>query len=924
MRGAVVDIFSMHEEGPVRVEWMGSRIESVRSFDPTTQRSTTSTRAVRLLPAGETLSASVAPRESFLGYLPREAIVVMEDAAGVVGRGTEFESQLNESSADDRNPAFSEIMPLSSFLEAARKFQVLTLDSVTRRLPGSEPELVHLFDTRSLETIPGRFEGLVEMLSGWRQQRWHTVLACNNEGEMDRLRELLSERGFPPGEDLEVVVECVERGFSFPDAGLSVVSDQDVFGRYRMRRRHRKRTWHGVPVSSAQELERRAPVVHVRYGIGRYLGIEKLDSDGVMRDFITIEYLGGDKLYVPVEQVHLVHQYVGPGESPPRFDRLGSGTWEKVKGRARRAIRDMASELVSMAAVRQTAAGFACSPDTRWQREFEAAFIYEETRDQFQAICDIKRDMESPRPMDRLVCGDVGYGKTEVAIRAAFKAVMDSRQVAVLVPTTLLAEQHCTTFSDRLADYPVKVEVLSRFKSPREQKRTLEGLREGKVDIVIGTHRLVQKDVKFKELGLVIVDEEQRFGVAHKERLKQLRKTVDVLTLTATPIPRTLHMALVGLREMSSIMTPPEDRLPVETRVAEWDPDLVGDAVRREMNRGGQVFFVHNRVETIDRMAHRLQQIVPEARIGVGHGQMPERDLKEVMHAFVNRDLDVLVSTNIVESGLDIPSANTLIVDRSDTFGLADLYQLRGRIGRFKHKAYACFMIDRGVSLSQVARRRLKAMEDFSDLGSGFRIALQDLEIRGAGNLLGGEQHGFMAALGFDLYRQLLERTVRELKGEKAEEWIAPTLDLGWEAYLPDSYVGESALKFDLYRKMGDARCMEDVEALRRELEDRFGPPGPEVSRLVSMTELRVRAGMVGLSHVGLQDDHLLVRLSARLPLSPEMVESCSVDFGDGVEVKGDDMLLLPLGDAAGDEQELEQAVRNLLRVVGRCANIKR
>jgi transcription-repair coupling factor (superfamily II helicase) len=686
-----------------------------------------------------------------------------------------------------------------------------------------------------------------------------------------------------------------------------VVTDAEIFGRYRVQRPRRLKSPHAATMRSALEidfadLEGGDLVVHLQHGVGRYLGLKTLPAVSGNRqsaignrqsetECLVIEYApanAGDeppKLYVPVTQSHLVSKYVGAGKVRPPLNTLSGTRWRKAKEQAERAVRDVAAELLQIQAARESQPGHAFAPDAPWQREFESAFIYEETPDQVRSIAETKTDMERPKPMDRLICGDAGYGKTEVAIRAAFKAVMDGRQVAVLVPTTVLAQQHFNTFRERMADYPVRIELLSRFRTRRQQQRVVKDLANGAVDIVIGTHRLIQSDIVFKELGLVVIDEEQRFGVLHKEKFKRLRTLVDVLTLSATPIPRTLYLALTGARDMSTIQTPPHDRLPVETIVTQYDERVIRDAIQRELNRGGQVFFLHNRVMTIQTMADRLRKLLPHARIVVGHGQMPEHELEEVMTRFVNGEADVLLSTTIVESGLDIPNANTIIIDRADRFGLSDLYQLRGRVGRYKHQAYAYLLLPRHTSLLTDVRKRISAIKQYSTLGSGFKIAMRDLEIRGAGNLLGAEQSGHITAVGFELYCQLLKQSVGTLKGEKRKPRVEVEVRLDFldtddvkqddvkretssehhvsritrHASLPHSYIPESQHRIEIYRKLAQATDKPALESLQKELRDRFGPLPPSVELLLQVTELRVLASEKNVTVIEVKEDKLML-----------------------------------------------------------------
>jgi len=699
----------------------------------------------------------------------------------------------------------------------------------------------------------------------------------------------------------------LSRGFICDEAKCVVVTDAEIFGRYKIQRPRRLKSPHALAARSAldidfAELEEGDFVVHLQYGIGRFLGLKNLPATNEQElsalnsqpstgtECLVIEYAPahpGDeppKLYVPVTEAHLVSKYVGAGgrgASRPPLNTLGGARWRKAKEQAERAVRDVAAELLQIQAARETQPGHAFAADSPWQREFEGAFIYEETPDQIRSIVETKSDMEKPRPMDRLICGDAGFGKTEVALRAAFKAVMDGKQVAVLVPTTVLAQQHFNTFRERMADYPVRIELLSRFRTRRAQQRVVKDLANGGVDIVIGTHRLIQNDIVFKELGLVVIDEEQRFGVLHKEKFKRLRTLVDVLTLSATPIPRTLYLALTGARDMSTIQTPPHDRLPVETLVTQFDERVIRDAIQRELNRGGQVFFLHNRVMTIQTMADRLKRLLPHARIVVGHGQMDADELEEVMTKFVNGEADVLLSTTIIESGLDIPNANTIIIDRADRFGLSDLYQLRGRVGRYKHQAYAYLLLPRHVSLLTDVRKRISAIRQYSTLGSGFKIAMRDLEIRGAGNLLGAEQSGHITAVGFELYCQLLKQSVSALKGEKVkprvevevkldflEDATAPLTPSDRErvsegrvrgASFSHNYISEPQHRIEIYRKLAQATDKSALESLTKELRDRFGPLPAPAELLLQIAELKILASEKAVTVIEVKDDKLML-----------------------------------------------------------------
>lgn len=863
VRGGIVDAFPPDAERPWRLEWFGDVVDSIRHFDPETQRSEALAESVHLSPARE-------PQGQVLvvDLLPEEGLVVLDEPVELqhqAGAACRAAQQVD-------TPGYPETsyVPWDQLLDRAQRRRVVAL-SAHHEAPQGWPAY-HL-PVLPVEAFAGQTSLLAEEVARWLAARQRVVLVST---QAHRLSEILldhrvpsdpcSQLDTPPPPGVVVAVAgSLARGFRVPELQLVVATDAEVLGWKRRRRRVRVAK-EGVLLRSWSELSVGDLVVHLHHGIGRYRGVVRKVVAGAARDYLHLEYAEGDALFVPTDQTHLVQRYVGVEGYEPRIHRLGTGEWEREKRRVREATQQVARELLELYARRETARGHAFSPDTPWQRELEASFEFEETPDQWKAIEDVKRDMESPRPMDRLVAGDVGYGKTEVAVRAAFKAVLDGKQVAVLVPTTLLAQQHWQVFRSRFAAFPVRVEMVSRFRSRREVRRVLEELAAGAVDVVIGTHRLLQRDVRFKDLGLVIIDEEQRFGVLHKERLKQLRATVDVLTLTATPIPRTLHMSLVGLRDMSVMETPPDARQPIRTTVAEWSEPLVQEAIRRELARGGQVYVVHNRVQTIDRAARRVQALVPEARVAVAHGQLPEAQLERVMLDFVAGRYDVLVCTTIVEIGLDIPRVNTILVEDAHTLGLAQLYQLRGRVGRADQQAYAYLLYPRGARLTEEAKARLAALREFVALGSGIRLAMRDLEIRGAGNLLGPEQHGHMAAVGFELYTRLLEEAIRRLRGEFVEELPDPTVELRLAAYLPEEYVPEERERLSTYRKLACARSVQEVAAVEEELRDRYGPLPDPVRNLLQVAALREMARPLGVFSVSREARGVLVRVRGGLP----------------------------------------------------------
>ncbi len=872
VRGGIVDFFPLDREWPVRVELAGDQIESIRGFDPVTQQSKEKLPAALVTPAGELglLKKMDEPLATLVDWLPRETLLVLDEPDALLLAADQYARQI-----PDGDRFFA---PWKHTLDAG-----LAMVHLTEAI-ALEPADNHLnlrvvsldayrpLDTRApdpavAETMRAAF---FDQMQRWLAEGYRLHVLCSTEGERQRFEELWRDfAGHLPSRLVLPPCCFLSRGFLWPDAKLAVVTDSEIFGRYKPARpRQKLHAAPTAPVSDWTELEPGDFVVHVQHGIGKYLGLKPLEVSGTRQEVLAIEYANEARLYVPVDQAHLVSKYIGAGKRLPKLHELGGSLWQKQKFSAERAIMDLASELLEIQAARATLEGHAFSPDTPWQREFEAAFIYDETPDQLTAIEEVKADMESKKPMDRLICGDVGYGKTEVAIRAAFKAVMDGFQVAVLCPTTVLAEQHWNTFRERMAGYPIAIEMLSRFRTPGQQKKIVKLVRDGGVDIVIGTHRLLSADVQFKNLGLVVIDEEQRFGVLHKEKFKQLRKLVDVLTLSATPIPRTLYLALAGARDMSTIETPPVDRLPVETIVAPYDERLVRQAIQREVNRGGQVYFLHNRVQSIEAVADRLRQMLDgNLRIAVGHGQMSEHELESVMHRFVRGDIDVLVCTTIIESGLDIPNANTIIIDRADRFGLSDLYQLRGRVGRYKHQAYAYILLPRHMQLIQTARKRISAIKQYSSLGSGFKIAMRDLEIRGAGNILGAEQSGHITAIGFDLYCQLLKESIARLKGQKPNRPAPVTLKLDFLtdesghslARIPASYIPDHPLRTRAYQKIAGATELPELEALRGELRDRFGPLPREVRLLLEVAEVRLHAAAARVDVVETRDDKIML-----------------------------------------------------------------
>jgi transcription-repair coupling factor (superfamily II helicase) len=918
-RGGIIDIFPPDAEHPVRVELLGSEIETLRLFDPLTQRSVGPVDEAELLPARElilapspdilkgTKTSKLAPehrerweeelaqlrqgdipagvevyvqflaQHTLLDHLPDDAVVVLDEEADIAGAAQDAADQAEATRAE---------LEQRGEIPTGLPFPLAGWDGL-REVIERRPGVVRLARWASEEhpqvarlpfTPPAAFAGqlrrLVSDTSRRIEEGRRTVIVSQ---QADRLAEVFTDEGTPasvvslletePG-GLSIVRGSLSEGWRFR-AGrtdLALLTDTEVFGFVKQRRAPPRRSLNREAFLA--DLTPGSYLVHIDHGIARFAGLLQKTVDGHQREYLELHYAEGDKLYVPTDQLDRVSRYIGPSDRMPHPTRLGSGEWQRARERVKKAVQVLARELLTLYATREVLPGHAYPEDTPWQMEMEAAFPYVETPDQVHAINSVKQEMEAPRPMDRLICGDVGYGKTEVAIRAAFKAVMGGRQVALLVPTTVLAQQHFETFSERLAAFPVTVDVLSRFRSDQEQRQIVEKVADGGIDIIIGTHRLLQKDVTFKDLGLLVIDEEQRFGVAHKEHLKKLRKEVDVLTLSATPIPRTLYMALGEIRDMSTMETPPEDRLPIKTYVAQYDEHLVREAITREMERGGQVYFVHNRVHNIDLIADKVRDIVPEARISVGHGQMDEKVLAAAMNEFVHGRSDVLVCTTIIESGLDIPNVNTIIINQADRLGLAQLYQLRGRVGRGAHRAYAYLLYDKTTRLTETARQRLQAIFEATELGAGFQIAMRDLEIRGAGNLLGPEQSGFMAAVGFDLYVRLLAGAVERLRALMRGEAPPPerdvtgvSIDLPLSAHLPPAYVPDINLRLALYQRLSAAKTQQEVGEIGIEMVDRFGPPPPVVRNLLYIAALRAVAGEAGVQSIIEEDSAAVVRM---------------------------------------------------------------
>lgn len=954
VRGGVIDIFPPMYAAPVRLEFWGDRLESIRYFDPETQRTTTHLKELSILPASETIMSDenmkrarsmgrlpgtgsegggFPGQEAWLNhfyphlntlfdYFPADGIIVPVEPSSInadmdrlIARfQAEVDKYRNE--AADRAVPFPDsegillsVAEISSELDRSQRlnFKELLIENAEK-----SSRTIDIKGTSGIEgemelrlSVKGRVSmaPLVEKISGWQRQGARVVLVCRTEQQAERLKEILAGYKIAIEEVLEnwyradkrkrisISLGRLTKGFAWPEMGLYVISEDEIFGPKRAGAR-KKAQEGGLDWASFGQLKTGDLVVHEDHGIGRYGGLIKMEAADKVNDFILIEYMDKDRLYIPAYRVSTLQKYIGADENDPKLDKLGGAAWGQAKSRAKKAIREIAKQLVEIYALRKYREGFAFSRPDNYYREFEATFEHEETPDQIKAINEVLADMESDRPMDRLVCGDVGFGKTEVAIRASFKAVMDGKQVAMLVPTTVLAEQHYETFRKRMEPYRIDVAVLSRFKTPAEQKEIVAKTRTGKVDVLIGTHRLLQRDIGFKDLGLLIIDEEQRFGVKQKERLKKYRALVDVLALTATPIPRTMHMSLMGVRDLSIIETPPEDRLAIQTYLTPYDEAAVRDAIEKELERGGQVFFVHNRVRTIDAISERLKNLVPKARFAVAHGQMHGDDLEETMIRFLKREIDVLVCTTIIESGLDIPSTNTIIINEADNFGLAQIYQLRGRVGRSSENAYAYLLVSKDSMMTRQAEKRLKALMDFTQLGAGIHLAIHDLKIRGGGNILGFSQTGHIAAIGYELYLKLTEEAIAELKGEERHEEINPEINVDIPAYIPEEYMSDIDVRLNIYRRLSGLSELEDLEIMKEEMRDRFGPLRPEVLNLFSVIEIRISMKKKGITRLDISRVSLVFTFSDKTTIKPERLIKLAekrkhrIQFMDGNRAK--------------------------------------
>jgi len=868
VRGGVIDFFAWNHEDPLRLEFFGNQIESIRRFDVFTQRSIEAADEIVILP---NLFASGAGGAFLLQIVPGSTLFFLEDEAMLLKQLNDLQERARERylTAKYENRFYEE--PQELYLSTGRLQKALTDFTVCESNLIADANVPAV--TFNAQPHPDFGGSAKPFLQYAKKKSTSTpapqiIIHCNSREQAERLQDILDEEEIPFYG--RFMLQSLHNGFALPDLQLEILTDHEIFNRFKRRRTYR-RFKSGEYLRQLSSLNLNDYVVHVDYGIGQYLGMEKIDYGASTKECIKIGYRDGDHLYVTVDRLNRVQKYSSEGGGAPRLTKLGSHDWERAKNKTKESLKKVAAELIRIYAARKAQEGYKFTADSHWQKELEATFLYEETPDQMEAIVRVKEDMEDEQPMDRLLCGDVGFGKTEVALRAAFKAVMDGKQAAILAPTTILAFQHYETFRQRMQEFPVVVEMLTRFRTAAQQKRLLQDLAEGRVDIVIGTHRLLSNDVRFKDLGLLVIDEEQRFGVRHKEKLKKYRLSVDILSMTATPIPRTLHMALMGARDLSNIDTPPANRLPVHTEIISWNDDRLRQIILRELNRSGQVYFVHNRVETIQTLKEILNQIVPQARIAVGHGKLPERQLEKVMLDFMQKKYDVLLATMIIENGLDIPNVNTIIINRADKFGLSQLYQLRGRVGRSKEQAYAYLIVPPMERITDTARKRLRAIQDFTELGSGYKVALRDLEIRGAGNLLGKEQSGFVQSVGFDLYCKILDEAVKELKQggitaelpEEQQVFTDAKIDVDYDLFIPEQYIPTELERITVYHRLVNFSELSQVEELREELEDRFGKYPPEVERFLNTIELKILSSKLYAARLILKGEILKIIFSA-------------------------------------------------------------
>jgi transcription-repair coupling factor (superfamily II helicase) len=855
-RGNILDIYSPADENPFRLEYLDEEIESISYFSIATQRTEKKINEACIIPQNEFILKK--PSYSFLDYLPPQSLIFILEPTGVY-------NQYNQLTLSSSNSRF--YLKYKDIINSPDK-KYIYFSSLPQTPPKTEQNREQYINTQPINLTSREIKSRLEQTALYLKKTYKIFISCNNEGELKRLIELLKENNIS-GKNIIFFIAKLSSGIILPDEKFMLISDHEIFNRYKIykpRRVYKEAKF----LSEILEISPGDYVVHLNHGIGKYQGIKQIKTENNYEEYLLIEYADKNLLYLPVAKLELIQKYIGYGNKIPVLNKLGGTRWEKTKKKAQKFILDFASTLVGLQAKRTALKSYAFSPDSDWQREFEEAFIYEETPDQIKAAREVKEDMEKNKPMDRIIFGDVGYGKTEIALRAAFKAATDGKQTAILVPTTLLAQQHYYNFKERIADYPITVEMLSRFRNKKEQKEILKKLSSGSIDIIIGTHRLLQKDVAFKNLGLVTIDEEQRFGVTHKEKLKQMKNLVDVLTLTATPIPRTLYLSLLGIKNMSIISTPPRQRLPAQIHIIEFETEIIKDAILKELERKGQIFFVHNRIETIDKTAEMIKNLVPHAKIAIGHGQMPEERLEKIMLDFIQKKIDVLISTTIIESGLDIPNTNTIIIDHAEKFGLADLYQLMGRVGRFNRKAYVYFVIRQYKALNENAQKRIQAIKNFSQTGAGFQIAMRDLEKRGTGNILGTQQHGFISEIGLEFYCQLMQKAVSQLKGEKIPKMINANLDIELNAYIPKSCIPEDQKRFLFYNKIFNTKDRTKLLYLKQTLEDMYGELPEEADNLFNVCNIKLEAEQLKIIRISHKNGLITINFDKDAEIIPE------------------------------------------------------
>ena len=903
VRGGIVDIYPLTEELPVRIELWGDEVDSVRTFDVETQRSIENLEEIVIAPGREYVKEA-AYGVSFLDYFPPDSTMVfLDEPARLIEKGQGIEEEFIEAqkkrveSGYEMEEGEAFLYHTTEVLEKLNGYSSIGFSALDMHTKGLNVRESYTLHAKSVNPYNSSFDTLTTDLKRLKRNGYRVVLLSGSRTRAKRLAEDLRDYNLSSyySDDMDRTVEpgeimtaygYVAEGYEYPMLKFTVISETDIFGR--VKKKKKRKVYEGRKIQSFSELKPGDYVVHENHGLGIYQGIEKIEVDRIAKDYMKISYAQGGNLYIPATQLDMIQKYAGADAKKPKLNKLGTQEWHKTKTRVRSAVREIAKDLVELYAARQSQQGYVYGEDTVWQREFEEMFPFEETEDQLLAIEAVKKDMESPKIMDRLICGDVGYGKTEIAIRAAFKAVQEDKQVVYLVPTTILAQQHYNTFVQRMKDFPVRIDLMCRFRTPAQQKKTIEDVKKGLVDIVIGTHRVLSDDLQFKDLGLLIIDEEQRFGVQHKEKIKKMKENIDVLTLTATPIPRTLHMSLIGIRDMSVLEEAPNDRMPIQTYVMEYNDEMVREAIDRECARGGQVYYVYNRVEDIAEVTARIQRLVPDVTVEYAHGQMKEHELERIMCDFINGEIDVLVSTTIIETGLDISNVNTMIIHDADRLGLSQLYQLRGRVGRSNRMAYAFLLYRRDKMLKEVAEKRLAAIREFTDLGSGFKIAMRDLEIRGAGNLLGAEQHGHMEAVGYDLYCKMLNEAVKQLKGETEDEDFMTTIDLNVDAYIPDSYIANEYQKLDIYKRIAAIENEEEMEDMTEELIDRFGDIPKKVETLLSVASLKALAHSVYVTAIEQKGNVYSFTMYERAKVKPEKIPQLIQSFKGELSFKAD------------------------------------